>query len=125
MEPDLAARVDARLAQSDLRDRVIRIDDLPHDAFLNALGRSRVYLRTHVSDGVCSSVMESLALGVPVVASENGTRPPGVITYPADDPAALADKLADALTRRDEIAAALPRPEVNDTLAREAALLTS
>src|SRR6266852_4303732 len=31
-------------------------------------------------DGVSASVLESLALGVPVVASENGRRPAGVVT---------------------------------------------
>jgi len=30
---------------------------------------------------VCSSVLEALALKTPVVASENGSRPEGVITY--------------------------------------------
>ena len=32
------------------------------------------------ADGVCSLIMESLALSVPVVASGDGTRPPGAIT---------------------------------------------
>ena len=117
--------VQARLAEPDLRDRVLVVDDLPHEQFLQALGRASICLRTHLSDGVCSSVLESLSLGVPVVASENGTRPAGVITYDPNDVGALASALGDALDRRDAIAATLPRPEVRDTLTEEAMLLTS
>ena len=101
------------------------VEDLAHEAFMTALGRARVYLRSHVSDGVCSSVLESLALGVPVVASENNNRPAGVITYPPEDAETLAAKLYDVLDRRDEVAAGLPRVEVRDTLADEARLLTA
>ncbi len=71
-------------------DRICFVDDLDHDAFLTALGRSALYLRTPITDGVASSVLESLALGIPVVACENGTRPPGVLTYPAADAGRMA-----------------------------------
>jgi len=84
-----------------------------------------VCLRTHLSDGVCSSVLEALALGVPVVASENRNRPAGVLTYAGNDPDALAAALDQVLEHRDEVVARLPRVEVRDTLAEEAALLTA
>jgi glycosyltransferase involved in cell wall biosynthesis len=125
MEPELWARVQSRLAQPDLTDRVTLVPDLPHETFLHALGRARVCVRTHVSDGVCSSVLESLALGVPVVASENGTRPPGVITYPAEDATALARTLANTLDSREHIVASMPRPEIPDTLEQEARVITA
>ncbi len=124
MEPGLWESVYARIQRLGIADRVLVVDDLPHDAFLQALGRASVYLRTHVSDGVCSSVMEALAMGVPVVATENHNRPAGVITYPPEDPEALARHLADVIARRDEIVATLERPQVRDTLAEEARLLT-
>lgn len=123
MEPDLWTSVQSRIDRLGVRDRLFIVEDLTHDAFLHALSRASIYLRTHVSDGVCSSVMEALALGVPVVATENHNRPPGVITYPAEDTAALAQTLHEVLLRRDEIAAALERPQVRDTLADEARLL--
>jgi glycosyltransferase involved in cell wall biosynthesis len=125
MEPEIWSAVQERIARLGIADRVLIVEDLPHEAFLQALGRAGVYLRTHVSDGVCSSVMEALALGVPVVATENHTRPPGVITYQAEDVDALARALEHVLERRDEIVATLPRPEVRDTLADEARLLTA
>ncbi|MGH9195488.1 MAG: glycosyltransferase family 4 protein, partial [Acidimicrobiia bacterium] len=73
-----------------IEHRVCRLGDLTHDQFLTIMKRSRAYVRTHVSDGVCSSVLEALTLGIPVVACDNGTRPPGVVTFPPNEPAALA-----------------------------------
>ena len=125
MEPGIWPVVQARLAQPDLVGRVIVVDDLGHDAFLQALTRSSVYLRTHLSDGVCSSVMEALTLGVPVVAVDNKDRPAGVITYDAEDIPGLVNLLDDVLDRREQIAAQLHRPDVRDTLAEEADLLTA
>lgn len=125
MEPGIWPAVQSRIAQPDLRDRVLVVDDLPHEVFVQTLGRATVCLRTHLSDGVCSSVMEALSLGVPVVATENHTRPPGVIVYDPQDIDALTSTLDDVLRRRDEISALLRRPEVRDTLAEEADLLTA
>ncbi|MBA3884179.1 MAG: glycosyltransferase family 4 protein [Acidobacteria bacterium] len=125
MDEGIWPAVQARLSAADLRDRVLVVDDLPHGAFVQALGRATVCLRTHLSDGVCSSVMEALSLGVPVVATENHTRPPGVITYDPRHPSVLTALLDDVLSRRDQIAAGLQRPDVRDTLAEEAQLLTA
>jgi glycosyltransferase involved in cell wall biosynthesis len=122
-EPDLSTAVTERIARRHLDDRICRVDDLDHDEFLTAMSRAAVYLRTHVSDGVCSSVLEALALGVPVVASENGHRPVGVVTYPATDPAGLARILDETLSKRHLIKASLPSPEIPDTLSREVQML--
>ena len=104
-------------------DRVCFVDDLDHDAFLTALQRSALYLRTPITDGVASSVLESLALGVPVVACENGTRPPGVITYPAEDAVAMAAAVERTLDTKD--AAPTVAGDLPDTVADELVLLTS
>ena len=73
---------------------VLLLGNLPHDEFLTLLSHCYGYLRTPACDGVSSSVLESLGLGVPVVASENGRRPAGVITYAQDDPRDLCEKLS-------------------------------
>jgi len=121
----LWAEVQQRIAMHDLHDRVFVVDDFEHDRFLTALTRSALYLRTHVSDGVCSSVLEALALGVPVVAAENGQRPAGVVTFDVTNPDDLADKVQRVLELRDSIALELPAPDIPDTLAQEADLLTT
>jgi glycosyltransferase involved in cell wall biosynthesis len=124
-EPGLWQVVQDKIDEHGLRDRILIVDDLPHELFLTALARSALYLRTHVSDGVCSSVLEALALGVPVVANENRHRPPGVKTFPPEDADLLATTVIDVLTRREAIIAELERPEVRDTVADEVKLLTA
>lgn len=123
-EPDLRRDFEARIEQRGLADRLCILEDLDHDAFLTALQRSTLYLRTPITDGVASSVMEALALGIPVVACENGTRPKGVPTYPADDADRMAAAVEDVIVHREAAVAAQADVEVPDTLADEIALLT-
>lgn len=73
--------------------RLLLLGNLPHDGFLTLLKRCTAYVRTPACDGISASVIESLAHGVPVVASANGRRPPGVLTYDETNAANLAAKL--------------------------------
>lgn len=124
IDETLLADLHARIARHRLEERICLIDDLSHDEFLQAVSQSALCLRTPTTDGVASSVLESLALGVPVVAAENGARPAGVITYAASDPDEMAAKVLHVLRSRDEVVAAIPRPELRDTLAEEVEVLT-
>ena len=85
------------------KNGLLLLGNLPHDDFLTLLSRCSAYLRTPACDGVSSSVLESLALGIPVVASENGRRPSGVLTYVDGDPADLCDKLDHLITNYADI----------------------
>jgi len=116
--------VQERIRHHRLEPHICLVDDLDHDAFLTALTRSTLYLRTPITDGVASSVLESLALGVPVVACENGTRPPGVLTYTADNAGEMAAQIESVIANREKVVAAMGRFEVPDTLADEVAVLT-
>ena len=124
-ESDLDRAVRERLRQPDLAGRVCLIENLQHDEFLTALSGAAIFLRSHVSDGVCSSVLEALSLRIPVIAAENGHRPPGVVTYGATNASQLATLLEDVIARRHEVAAALPIPDLPDTLTLESNLLVS
>ena len=77
MDEGVWESVQERIRAHGIEPHICTVDDLDHDAFLTALTRSTLYFRTPITDGVASSVLESLALGVPVVACENGTRPQG------------------------------------------------
>jgi glycosyltransferase involved in cell wall biosynthesis len=125
MEPWLWREVQSRIEAHDLTDRICLVEDLDHNAFLVALTRAAVYLRTPITDGVASSVLEALALGVPVVASENGTRPAGVLTYPAEDPERLAAAIDHVLAHRAAIVATLAQGDPVDTLTDEVAVLVN
>lgn len=124
-DPGVWPAVQAAIERHRMQDRICFVDDLDHDAFLTLLERCALYLRTPITDGVASSVLEALALGVPVVASENGTRPEGVATYPAEDAASLADAVLGVLDRRVDTTAALEQKELPDTVTDEVALLTA
>jgi glycosyltransferase involved in cell wall biosynthesis len=88
-----AAQAYLRSWDRDEAARVLLLANLTHDDFLTLLSRCYAMVRTPTCDGVSGSVLESLALGIPVVASENGRRPAGVITYREDDAFNLASKL--------------------------------
>jgi glycosyltransferase involved in cell wall biosynthesis len=117
--------VQERIRHHGLEPHICLVDDLDHDAFLTVLKRSSLYLRTPITDGVASSVLEALALNVPVVACENGTRPAGVLTYTADNAGEMAERMEYVLTHRAEVVDAMGRLEVPDTVADEIALLTA
>ena len=124
-DPGVWESVQDRIRHHSLERHICLIDDLDHDGFLTALSRSALYLRTPITDGIASSVLESLALGIPVVACENGTRPPGVVTYRADDPVEMADRMEYVLANRAQVVAALGAVNPPDTLADEVAVLTA
>jgi len=64
-------------------------------------------------------VLESLTLGVPVVASDNGRRPAGVVTYRETDAADMSAKLAYAMGNLNQIKASLQPNEAEDKVAEK------
>jgi len=75
------------------RGSLLLLGNLTHNEFLTLLTRCSVYLRSPACDGVAASVIEALSLKIPVVASANGRRPAGVITYQEQDPADMCAKI--------------------------------
>jgi len=84
----------------DLGASLLVLGTVNHDEFLTLLLRCRLQLRTPACDGVSASVLESLALGIPVVASENGRRPAGTVTYAELDPVDMCRQLDNVLQNR-------------------------
>jgi glycosyltransferase involved in cell wall biosynthesis len=100
------------------REGLLLLGNLSHDEFLTLLTRSFAYIRTPACDGVSASVLESLALGVPVVASENGHRPANVLTYREQDAADLCARLAELTQRYSEIQERTQLQSADDNIAR-------
>lgn len=114
-------------AEMDLQDRILFAGDLPHGDFLATLRAADAYVRTHLRDGVSSSVLEAVALGTPVVAAENETRPPEALTYRGEDAEALERTLRRCLEESgsptgDEASESV---RSRDTLASEVGVLLS
>jgi glycosyltransferase involved in cell wall biosynthesis len=96
------------------RERLLLLGNVDHDAFLTLMTRSTIFWRTPTCDGVSASVLESLTLGVPVVASDNGRRPAGVVTYRETDAADMCAKLGDVVGNLDAVKASLKPIESED-----------
>jgi len=119
-------RLNELLREHGLAENSLVTSDLDHGDFLAALAASKVYIRTPTVDGVSSSVHEALELGTCVVASENGSRPPGVMTYQDGNVTDFVEKVRAACCTHgvDENAPSIRRgTEIRDTLAEEIALL--
>jgi glycosyltransferase involved in cell wall biosynthesis len=85
-----------------------------HDLFLTMLTRSLAYIRIPQTDGVCSSVLEALTLKVPVLGSDNGTRPEGVELWQPDSVDSLLSRMIDAAENHEAMVARIPSIAAED-----------
>ena len=106
-----------------IKHKVFQAGDLTHDQFMTVLSKVHIYLRTPEKDGVCSSVLEALSLKVPVIASENGTRPPGVVTFTTNDAVDLFEKIQHVWGHYDSVRSGIILPPVENTVEKEAGLI--
>jgi len=97
---------------------IFLLGSVPHETFLTILSRSLAYIRTPITDGVCSSVLESLKLKIPVLASENGTRPIGTELWKAGDVDSLLRLMKDAVDNHGEFVARIPEITLEDNAKR-------
>jgi glycosyltransferase involved in cell wall biosynthesis len=97
-----------------LEEAVSLSGSVPHDTFLTLLSRSLAYIRTPMTDGICSSVLESLTLKVPVLAADNGTRPLGTELWEAGNPESLLAVMTQTVQNRAELVARIPEVVVED-----------
>lgn len=92
----------ATIKKMELADSIYITDNLSHDEFLTLLKRTTLYVRTPM-DGISSSVLESIALGIPVVASECGCRPPEVVVFRFGDRDDMLAKILYVLDNYDDV----------------------
>jgi glycosyltransferase involved in cell wall biosynthesis len=102
------------------RASLLLLGNLSHDQFLTLLSRSFVYLRTPACDGVAASLLESLAMSIPVVASENGHRPAGVVTYFDTSASDMVQKLHFVREHYEDVKAAIEFDMSDDNVGRMA-----
>ncbi len=73
----LRSEVESAVVSSGYRDNIKIAGSVPHSITLHLIDRADIVLRTTLFDGDAISVRESLFLGTPVVATDNGMRPAG------------------------------------------------
>ncbi len=101
-----------------IKDAVFVMGSVPHDLFLTLLSRSLAYIRIPVTDGVCSSVLESLKLEIPVLAADNGTRPEGTERWEAGNLDSLLRLMTQVLRNREELVERIPEITLEDNAKR-------
>jgi glycosyltransferase involved in cell wall biosynthesis len=97
-----------------LSEAVCVTGSVPHDLFLTMMTRSLACVRTPLTDGVSASVLEALIMKVPVLASDNGSRPLGVELFSLGDAEGLLSLMTEAVTHRERLVARIPRVTVDD-----------
>ncbi len=122
---EVTPEVHAQIRHWNIESSVLIAGNLPRAEFLTAIQSSDVFVRTHLRDGMCSSVLEALSLGVPVVAAEDGIRPPSVVTYAPADTADLTRVLLQVLSDLRSARGQVQRPELRNNLDKEVSLLLS
>jgi glycogen(starch) synthase len=111
LEPNLRRHIQS----SDYSGHIVLYGDLAHAATMRAMAASDVLLRTTRYDGDSVAVREALALGTPVIATDNAMRPRGVRTVPVGDIGALALSIEEVLANSDHVPVSAEFP-ANDNL---------
>lgn len=91
------AQAEMLVRRKGMAESIALLGDVPHDFCLALMARSNVFVRATLGDGDAVSVREALSLGVPVVASDVGTRPAGTLLFKAGDMEDLIEKIEAAL----------------------------
>ncbi len=102
-----------------VKEHIFLAGEKAHEGFLSLVEECDLMIRTPLSDGVSSSLMEALALEVPVLACDNGTRPAEVQLYCFADRDDLVQKTMDILDHVDEYKNALQSFEPRDAILEE------
>ena len=82
-----------------VREHVLLAGVLSPNVARGVMSVLNVFLRPTYFDGDSVSVREALALGIPVVASATGMRPPSVVTFQVGDCDDLCKKILEVVTR--------------------------
>jgi glycogen(starch) synthase len=93
LEDDLRKRIRVQ----PYAEHILLAGDVEHHATMQAISESDVMLRTTFYDGDAVSVREALHLGTPVIATDNGMRPPGVTLIPSQSLSALQQAIEHTL----------------------------
>jgi glycogen(starch) synthase len=84
-----------------LREAILLTGDLDHEVCLVVMANSDVFVRPTFMDGDSISVREAVALGVPVAASNVGTRPEGTVLFEAGNKSEMVERIGQVVRADD------------------------
>ena len=93
----LRDELERRIAASSVAPHVLLCGDVPHQVTLRMITNAAALLRTTHYDGDSVAVREALCAGTPVIATDNGMRPPGVRLFPVGDRSELEAIIGEVL----------------------------
>ena len=93
----LQAGLQSQIAAKPYAEHVLLYGDLTHAMTLRLMLESDALLRTTLYDGDSVSVREALYIGTPVIATDNGMRPPGVRLVPVSNRDRLRETILEVL----------------------------
>jgi len=95
LEAEIRNRINAKC----YADHILLAGDVSHEVVLRIMSLADILLRTTLYDGDSIAVREALHFGLPVVATDNGMRPEGVILIPVADQRALCQAIRRTLDK--------------------------
>lgn len=124
-ECDGGENIYQKVYELEIKENIFFAGNVSHDRFLTMLEDSDIFLRSHSRDGVCSSILEAMSLGIPVVANRDNTRPSGVIQYLINDEDDIAEKLENVINNLSQLKKNIGSDIADDTVQIEVDLLRS
>lgn len=94
----LESQLRSQISSKAYSRHILLAGDVPHPQTLRAIHEADALLRTTLYDGDAISVREALCLGTPVIATDNGMRPPGPRLIPARNADALYSAIIEGLS---------------------------
>jgi glycosyltransferase involved in cell wall biosynthesis len=90
------AQAEQLVAGRGLQTSICFLGNVEHARCLSIMSQCDLFVRPALADGDANCVREALALGIPVVASRVGTRPPGTILFQTGNVDDLVLKMEEA-----------------------------
>lgn len=90
--------VEEAIEKTKFSEHICLAGNVEHAVTLHLIRNADILLRTTLFDGDAISVREALYLGTPVIATDNGSRPRGVVLIENDDRSGLAEAVRTAVS---------------------------
>ena len=110
---DEQAQAEQLVRERNLQNCILFLGNVSHEKCISVMSRCDLFVRPTFADGDANSVREALSLGIPVVASDVGNRPPGTVLFRTGDVDDLVAKIEETWSRPHP----LPHADRNETAA--------